>query len=163
MPHLPAAYNLAHWLARNEHDAEDVVQEACLRAFRYFESYRGGDAQTWLLKIVRNTCYEWLSRNRSTEVFTDPEALTIASADSDPETALLRSLEFARAQEAIESLSLEFREVIILREMDGLAYKDIADIAGVPIGTVMSRLARARKYLQSRLNDRANTEVDREL
>lgn len=148
LPHLSAAYNLARWLVRNDADAEDLAQEATLRAFKFFGGYHGGDGRAWLLTIVRNTCYTWLQQNRAHEL-TMPFDEELHSVEaSNPETILLEGAGRRMLQEALEALPLEFREVVILRELEGLSYKEIADIADVPIGTVMSRLARARKRLQ---------------
>lgn len=153
LPHLDAAYNLARWLTRNEHDAEDVVQEAYLRAFKFFGGYHGGDSRAWLLAIVRNTCYTWLQQNRRRELTEelDEEAQGIESQTPNPETSLLQNVDHQMLKRALEALPIEFREVVILRELEGLSYKEIADLAEVPIGTVMSRLARARKRLQQSL------------
>ncbi len=153
LPHLDAAYNLARWLAGNDHDAQDVTQEACLRAVRFFGSFRGDNARAWLLAIVRNTFYTWLRKNRppGITVEIDDEALAIEDVSANT-TALESGLADPEAvRHAIEALPVEFREIVILREMEGFSYKEIADLAGVPIGTVMSRLARARKQLQQRL------------
>jgi RNA polymerase sigma-70 factor, ECF subfamily len=153
LPHLDAAYNLARWLAGNDHDAQDVTQEACLRAVRFFGSFRGDNARAWLLAIVRNTFYTWLRKNRSpgTIVEIDDEALAIEDVSMNARTLNSGLADTETVRHAIEALPVEFREIVILREMEGLSYKEIADLAGVPIGTVMSRLARARKQLQQRL------------
>ena len=145
VPHMKTAYNLARWLTRNEHDAEDVVQEAYLRAFRFFDGFQGGDGRAWLLAIVRNTCHTWLQQNRRLtleEDLSDTEA-----TDPDPETLAIENVDREALRRAIEDLPAEFREAVILREMEGLSYKEIGAIAGVPLGTVMSRLARARARL----------------
>ena len=149
MPHLDAAYNLARWLTRNEDDAQDMVQEAYLRALRFFGGFHGTDARAWLLTIVRNTCYTWLKRNRSQELSGDFEevVLTKESDELDPETSHVLKVQAQLINEAIEKLPIEFREVVILRELEELSYKEIASITGIPIGTVMSRLSRARKRL----------------
>jgi RNA polymerase sigma-70 factor (ECF subfamily) len=149
MPHLDAAYNLARWLTRNEADAQDMVQEAYLRALRYFGGFRGTDARGWLLTIVRNTCYTWLRRNRSPELSCDFDEVAVAreSEGPDPETEQVIKAQAQLVNEAIEKLPIEFREVVVLRELEELSYKEIAVVVGVPIGTVMSRLARARKRL----------------
>ena len=153
MPHLDAAYNLARWLTRNEYDAQDMVQEACLRAFRFFGGFHGSDARAWLLTIVRNTCYTWLKRNKSAELSGDFEevVLMMESDEPDPEASHLLKVQKQLLNEAIEKLPIEFREVVILRELEELSYKEIASITGAPIGTVMSRLSRARKRLSSYL------------
>jgi RNA polymerase sigma factor (sigma-70 family) len=149
MPHLDAAYNLARWLTRNEADAQDMVQEAYLRALRFFGGFHGTDARAWLLTIVRNTCYTWLKRNRSQELSGDFEevVLTKESDEPDPEVSHVLKVRSQLINEAIEKLPIEFREVVILRELEELSYKEIAAITGIPIGTVMSRLSRARKRL----------------
>ena len=149
MPHLDAAYNLARWLTRNEQDAEDVVQDACLRAFKFIGGFRGGSSRSWLLTIVRNTCYSWLEKNRKHEFATAPDDDLHAVEDDspNPEAMLLQSANRQMVREAVEGLPVEFRGVIVLREMEGMSYKEIAEIEKVPIGTVMSRLARARKIL----------------
>ena len=150
VPHLDAAYNLARWLTRRDHDAEDVVQEATLRAYRSFDRFRGGDGRAWLLAIVRNTCYTWLEKNRAREPVTafDEEKHSGPGGTEAPDSGLLRDEERQRLGRALEELPPEFREVIVLRELEGLSYKEIAAVAGVPLGTVMSRLARGRQRLQ---------------
>jgi RNA polymerase sigma-70 factor, ECF subfamily len=153
LPHLDAAYNLARWLAGNDHDAQDVTQEACLRAVKFFGSFHGDNARAWLLAIVRNTFYTWLRKNRppGITVEIDDEALAIEDVSANVGALESGLADTEAVRHAIEALPVEFREIIILREMEGLSYKEIADLAGVPIGTVMSRLARARKQLQQRL------------
>jgi RNA polymerase sigma-70 factor (ECF subfamily) len=155
VPHLDAAYNLARWLTRNEHDAEDVVQEAYLRAFKFFDGYRGGDARAWVLKIVRHTCFTWLARNRPAEIVAsdddddDERAAAIQGATrSDPETLLLQRLDSELLNRLIDKLSAPYREILVLREIEDLSYREIAEVLALPIGTVMSRLARAREKLQ---------------
>jgi len=156
MPHLDAAYNLARWLTRNEHDAQDVVQDAFLRAFKYFGGFHGGNSRSWLLSIVRNTAYTWLQKNRKPELATvsDEEMHDIEDLSSNPEVLLLNNSDQQEIRRAVEQLPVEFREVMILRELEGMSYKEIAELADVPIGTVMSRLARARKQLQQSLGQR---------
>jgi RNA polymerase sigma-70 factor (ECF subfamily) len=151
VPHMGAAYNLARWLTRNDHDAEDVVQEAYLRAFRFWESFRGADARAWLLTIVRNTCFTWLQQNRKPTVELPEDMPDLTTASTNPEALLLASVDAERLRRAVEELPLEFREAIVLRELEGFSYKEISSITSVPIGTVMSRLARARNRLQQTL------------
>jgi RNA polymerase sigma factor (sigma-70 family) len=161
LPHLSAAYNLARWLTRDETDAEDVVQEAYLRAFKHFGSFHGGDGRPWLLAIVRNTCYTWLQHNRSPELTISlaDELHEIESKDLNPEALLLQSADTQMVRQALEGLPAEFREAIVLRELEGLSYKQIADVAEIPVGTVMSRLARARKRLQQILKSQMHKET----
>jgi RNA polymerase sigma-70 factor (ECF subfamily) len=149
MPHLNAAYNLARWLTRNGDDAEDVVQEAYLRAFRSFETFQGEDGRAWLLAVVRNTCFTWLKK-KGEESAVEFDEQVHGSADDAPnaETVLLNQAALGSLHGCLEGLPLEFREVMILRELEELSYKEISDIARVPIGTVMSRLARGRRRLQ---------------
>jgi RNA polymerase sigma-70 factor (ECF subfamily) len=150
LPHMDAAYNLARWLTRNDHDAEDIAQEAYLRAFKFFGSFQGANAHSWLLTIVRNTCYTWFRENRPQDLTTsfDENIHSIEADPFDPEKLLLQSESGQLLKRALEDLPLEFREVLILRELEGLSYKEIAVIAGIPPGTVMSRLARARSRLK---------------
>ncbi len=153
VPHLPAAYNLARWLARNDHDAEDLVQEAYLRALRSFDGFRGGDGRAWLLTIVQNTCYTWLRQHRMedlTELF-DEEIHTLERDSSNPETLLLGTADAQLLRQALQELPVEFREVLVLRELEGMSYREIADFMSIPVGTVMSRLARGRERLERQL------------
>ena len=161
LPHLHAAYNLARWLVRNDQDAEDVVQEAYLRAFKFFGGYRGGESRTWLLTIVRNTCYTWLQRNRARELTDsiDETHEEVILDFANPELRLVQDLEAQMVREALAELPLEFREVMVMRELEELSYKEIATIADLPIGTVMSRLARGRKRLHSLLATRMRLEA----
>src|SRR5262249_52882579 len=150
LPHLDAAYNLARWLMENDLDAEDAVQEAYLRAFRFFGGFRGGNSRAWLLTIVRNTCYtlqRQTSAHRQTRSF-DEEMHGGGMNDADPETILLKNLDSAMLKNALERLPTEFREALVLRELEGFTYKEISDATDVPLGTVMSRLARARTQLR---------------
>lgn len=149
LSHLDAAYNLARWLTRREQDAEDVVQEAYLRAFQYFRSFRGETGRAWMLQIVRNTCYTWLARNRTTEPGPAPATVleSVVSPGQDPQAQLERHEDRQLLLDAVDALPIEYREVVVLRELEGLAYKEIARISGIPIGTVMSRLARGRQKL----------------
>jgi RNA polymerase sigma-70 factor, ECF subfamily len=154
LPHLDAAYNLARWLVRNPHDAEDVVQEAYLRAFKFFSGYQGGDARAWVLKIVRNTSYSFFEKNRPAELAEEfDEKVHTANTAEEPgaEAALLKSADSRMLREALDELPVNFREVIVLRELEDMSYKEIAEVTGVPIGTVMSGLARARAQLRERL------------
>jgi RNA polymerase sigma factor (sigma-70 family) len=149
LPHLNAAYNLARWLTRDDQDAQDVVQEACLRAFKYWKGFSGRDCRSWLLAIVRNTFYSWLrQRSVEPELTVDGEIGDVDDGVPNPENVLLQNADRELLKAALEDLPVEFREAIVLREMEGLSYKEIADISAVPIGTIMSRLARARKRLQ---------------
>lgn len=150
MPHLDAAYNLAHWLIRNDPDAEDVVQEAFLRAFKFLDGFHGGNSRAWLLSIVRNVSYDWLRANRKNEesVEFDEELHGAEEIVSESAAAETRRTQQQVVRQAIEELPVGFREVTILRELDGVPYKEIAEIVQVPVGTVMSRLARARNQLQ---------------
>ncbi len=151
LSHLDAAYNLARWLTQDDRDAEDVVQEACLRAFRFFDGFHGGNSKAWLLTIVRHTCYSWLRKNRAHELSPIDEELDLAEPGAGPEELLLQNVDRHSLHRAIEGLPVEYREVLILRELEELSYKEIAGIAGIPLGTVMSRLARARKRLEQGL------------
>lgn len=160
LPHLDAAYNLARWLTRNDLDAEDVVQESYLRALKFFESFHSTDSRPWLLAIVRNT-FLTMKRQQCAHEGEAPfdEALhTPAPEEQNPEAMLLHRVERQILKESIEHLPLEFREVIVLRELEGLSYREIATITAVPLGTVMSRLARARKRLQDMLVQQRNEE-----
>jgi RNA polymerase sigma-70 factor, ECF subfamily len=153
LPHLDAAYNLARWLTRNEQDAQDAVQEAYLRALRFFPGYRGGDARAWLMKIVRNTCYTWLHANgplKDAAEF-DENLFPPDTRALNPEQLVLQNDDGALVRKALEELTPSFREVLILREIEGLSYKEIADITGMPAGTVMSSLSRARNRLREAL------------
>ena len=149
LPHFDAAYNLARWLTRGGQDAEDLVQEALLRAFTFFDGFRGGDGKAWLLTIVRNTCYSWLRKSRGQELLTefDETLHSPTSQAASPEAIQLRQAEARLLKEGMEKLPAEFREVLVLRELEGMSYKEIAEITGVALGTVMSRLSRARQRL----------------
>jgi len=152
MRHLDAAYNLARWLARNDQDAEDVVQEAMLRAFRFFGGFRGGDAKVWLLAIVRNTFYTQCARSPAAGSIDEfDEAIHGGAEHDDPQSLLLRAADAQNLHAALERLPPEFREVLVLRELEECSYKEIASITNLKIGTVMSRLARARERLQREL------------
>lgn len=154
LPHLNGAYNLARWLLRNEYDAEDVVQEAYLRAFRFFGSFRGGDARAWLFRIVRNTCYSLLQKNRSYELTTTfDERIHGETHGSNPEALFSRNEDSCFLRTALEELPPNAREVLVLRELEGCSYAEIAEVANVPIGTVMSTLYRARERLRQFVSD----------
>ena len=151
LPHLNAGYNLARWLARDAHDAEDVVQDASMRALKYIGSLHRSDARAWFLTIVRHAFYDWCERNRPAEIAHDDGTAIETAPDHaavDPEQAAIRRSESKVLAEALAELPLAFREVIVLRELEELSYKEIARVADIPIGTVMSRLARARALLQ---------------
>jgi RNA polymerase sigma-70 factor, ECF subfamily len=153
LPHLDAAYNLARWLMRNEQDAQDVAQEACLRAFRFFSGFRGGDARAWLMKIVRTTCYTWLHANRPLQDATefDENLFPAGFRNPNPEEAVLQNDSDTLVRKALEKLPPNFREVLILRELEGMSYREIATITGIPAGTVMSSLSRGRDRLRQAL------------
>ena len=163
LPHLDAAYSLAHWLTGNRTDAEDVAQEALLRAFRAINTFAGGSARAWVLSIVRNTAYSWLRKNRPAAVVTvdDLEAVELAQAnpgDPDaptPEATLLAKIDAEQLRAAIAALPAPFRETLVLRDIEGLDYREIAQATEVPIGTVMSRLARARSRLAATLSTKS--------
>jgi RNA polymerase sigma-70 factor (ECF subfamily) len=160
LPHLDAAYNLARWITRDDQDAQDVVQEAMLRAFRYFDSLREAQARPWLLAIVRNTGYTWLEKNRPADLLPFEEGTEVTEidgwtpAESNPEVIMLASAQRKLIAQALEEMPVAYREVLVLRELEDLSYKDVARIAGVPIGTVMSRLARGRELLRRTLEIR---------
>jgi len=146
LPHLDSAYRLARWLVRNGEDAEDVVQEAYLRALQYSTGFRGGDARAWLLTIVRNTSYKWLRKTRAYEQAAqfDEEIHTSGIETSNPEQQLLQNADGRLVELVLSELPVRFREILILRELEGLSYKEIVEVMGVPMGTVMSTLSRAR-------------------
>jgi len=151
MPHLDAGYNLARWLTRNASDAEDVVQDACVRALKYIGALRDGDARSWFLTIVRHAFYDWCKRNRPSEIVRDDGTAIDLAADPmaiDPEQAASRMSDSQVLADAVAALPLPYREVLVLRELEELSYKEIARVADLPVGTVMSRLARARGLLQ---------------
>jgi RNA polymerase sigma-70 factor (ECF subfamily) len=154
LPHLDAAYNLARWLTRDPSDADDVVQEAYMRALKFFGGFHGGDSRSWILKIVRNTCYTWLQKNRPREILTEFDEELHVVGSENPEKLLIENADRRVLRGLIEDLPAEFREVIVLRDVQGLSYKEIAGIADIQLGTVMSRLARARRKLQTEWNAR---------
>ncbi len=164
MPHLDAAYNLARWLTRNDADAEDVVQDAMIRAYRFFDSLREADARPWLLTIVRNTTYSWLQKNRPTDVVPIDDTSTLSAdvvtighaspMETNPEVILLQSANRKLVNQALEDIPVGYREVLVMRELEDLSYKEIASIVGIPIGTVMSRLSRGRDLLRAALEQR---------
>ncbi len=171
LPHLPAAYNLARWLLRDDRQAEDAVQEAYLRAFRFYDDLRGSEARPWLLGIVRNACYDWMRQNRHLadqvefdelrDSDVDGAGLPAAAASlGDPALLFEQRDRAGRVNAAIEALAPPFREVIVLRELEEMSYEDIARIAGIPIGTVMSRLSRARAQLRSALKAESPRSVE---
>ena len=153
LPHLDVARRLARWLVRDEQDAEDVVQEASLRAFRYFRTFGGGNGRAWFLRIVRNTCYGWRSRGlpAATDSF-DEEQHSTPQSHSDPETLLLQTDDASSLARAMSRLPPRLRQVLSLREVDGLSYRELSDVIGIPAGTVMSRLSRAREALRSAID-----------
>ena len=163
LPHLDAAYNLARWLTRNEQNAQDVVQEAYLRALRFFPGFRGDDARAWLLKIVRNTCFSWLHANRPLQEATefDENVFPPDTRAPNPEETVLQNDSGILVRKALEKLPSNYREVVILREIEGMSYREIAEITGMPTGTVMSSLSRARGRLRHALTSRTNAHMRR--
>ena len=155
LPYLDAAYNLARWVLKNEADAQDVVQEAYLRALRFRATFRGGDPRAWLLTIVRNTAYTWLSRNRSAGAPVPFEEEHHPDEAMPVDAELIRRADARALRTAMEELPTEFREIVVLRDLEGLSYKEIAEVADLPIGTVMSRLARGRSRLKRALHQLA--------
>jgi RNA polymerase sigma-70 factor (ECF subfamily) len=153
LPHVDAAFNLARWLLRERSDAEDVAQEALLRACRFFGGFNGGDARAWLLQIVRNTCYTWLEKNRPMELSTEFDEELHQRTSATPETLAIIADDRKRLTLALETLPPRSREVLVLRELEGCSYKEIATITSIPIGTVMSSLSRARRQLYSALTN----------
>ena len=150
VPHLDAGYRLARWLMRNHPDAEDVVQEACLRAFRYFDTFGGGDGRAWFLTIVRNTCYGWrLHPSQPPTASFEEEQHSSARPTADPETLLLQTDAANSIEQALSRLPDHFHQLLVLRELEELSYRELSEVIGIPIGTVMSRLSRARKALRA--------------
>jgi len=148
LPHLDAAYNLARWLTRDPTDADDVVQEAYMRAFRFFSGFHGGDSRAWLLKIVRNTCYTWIKKNRPREIVYELDEEMHEATSGDPATVLQENVDRQLLRKLLDELPAPFREIIVLRDLEGLSYKEISTVMELPLGTVMSRLASARQRLQ---------------
>ena len=163
LPHLDAAFNLSRWLLRSRADAEDVAQEALLRAYRFFRGFHGGDARAWLLQIVRNTCYTWLEKNRPVELMTEFDEELHAQPAHNPESLAIAGDDRERLGRALDTLPPRFREVLVLRELEGCSYKEISAITSIPMGTVMSALARARQRLQRALTSPASQEAPSEL
>jgi RNA polymerase sigma factor (sigma-70 family) len=163
LPHLDAAYNLARWILHGRAEAEDVTQEAILRAYRFFGTFRSGDARAWLLQIVRNCCYTWLQKNHVQEDMSELDEVTMPKERETPESLAIASFDRERLKGALEQLPAHFREVLVLRELEGCSYKEIAAITARPIGTVMSALARARQQLRVLLTEPAQKEARHEL
>lgn len=163
LPHVDAAVNLARWLLRNPHDAEDVAQEAVLRAYRFFSGFRGGDARAWLLQIVRNSCYTWLQNRKPAELVTEFNEELHSVPSQDPEAVALRASDHQQLKAALEALPVRAREVLVLRELEGCSYKEISEVTGIPMGTVMSTLSRARERLVRILGGNAAKEASNEL
>jgi RNA polymerase sigma-70 factor (ECF subfamily) len=163
LPHLDAAYNLARWLLRSGADAEDIAQEAMLRSYRFFPGFHGGDVRAWLLQIVRNTCYTWMEKNRRENDMTEFDEELHAPPSASPESLAIAGDDRQRLTQALESLPPRYREVIVLRELEGCSYKEIAAITSIPIGTVMSTLSRARRNLQLALAHPSRKEAHHEL
>jgi RNA polymerase sigma factor (sigma-70 family) len=163
LPHVDAAFNLARWLLRSREDAEDVAQEALLRACRFFRGFHGGDARAWLLQIVRNTCYSWLEKNRPRDLMVEFDEELHPQPVATPESIAIAEEGRARLNRALETVPPRFREVLVLRELEGCSYKEIATITSIPIGTVMSSLSRARRQLQSLLVSSSHKEALRDV
>lgn len=163
IPHLDAAFNLARWILRGRADAEDATQEAMLRAYRFFGGFHGTDARAWLLQIVRNTCFTWLDKNRHAERQSEFVEESHPDASSSPESLAIRTSERERLTKALEALQPRYREMIVLRELQGCSYKEIAAITSMPIGSVMSALSRAREQLQIALVGRPREEAARDV
>lgn len=159
--HLDAAYNLARWLLRSPSDVEDVVQEAYVRAAHSYHSFRGRDSRPWMLTIVRNACYDWMRRDRPrrSHPASDNQLERLETHAPSPEAKLLEKEDAAAVRRALEGLPAHLREVVVLREFEDLRYKEIAALAGIPIGTVMSRLSRARKHLECSLSERRQAAI----
>ena len=154
VPHLDAAYNLARWMTRNAQDSEDVVQEAYLRAFRYFDSFTGGDGRAWMLSIVRNTCLTWYRQKKGNAVMFDERMHTPESGQPSPERAMLQEASLRSLRDCMEALPLEYRETVVMRELEQLSYKAISDVTALPIGTGRSRPSTASRQWCMRLSGR---------
>ena len=165
MPHLDSASNLARWIVRNRGDAEDVAQEAMLRAYRFFGTFQGGDPRAWLLQIVRNTSYTWLQKHKPADLAEEFDERVHGEevASANPEALAIAANDRQRLHAALENLPPRQREVLVLRELEGCSYKEIATITQIPIGTVMSALARARTQLQAALSAASGKEAARGL
>ncbi len=163
LPHLDAAFNLARWLLRSRADAQDVTQEAMLRSYRFFPGFQGGDPRAWLLQIVRNTCYTWMEKNRPMSNSTVFDEELYVPARPTPEALAIATNDRERLMQALEALPTRYREVIVLRELEGFSYKEIAEISSMPIGSVMSTLSRARRQLQIALAGPEREEAARDL
>jgi RNA polymerase sigma-70 factor (ECF subfamily) len=163
LPHLDAAFNLARWLLRSGADAEDAAQEAMLRSYRFFHGFRGGDVRAWLLHIVRNTCYTWIEKNRRVKAMTEFHEELHGPPSPTPEALAIAGDNREQLTHALESLPPHYREVIVLRELEGCSYKEIAAITSIPLGTVMSTLSRARRQLRLALSDPVREEATHEL
>jgi RNA polymerase sigma factor (sigma-70 family) len=163
LPHVDNAFNLARWLLRSREDAEDVAQEALLRGCRFFRSFHGGDPRAWLLQIVRNTCYSWLEKNRPRELMVEFDEELHPQHAATPESIAIAEEGRERLSRALEALPPRFREVLVLRELEGCSYKEIAAITSIPIGTVMSSLSRARRQLCSALANSSRKEAVRDV
>jgi RNA polymerase sigma-70 factor, ECF subfamily len=166
LPHVDAAFNLARWVLRGRNDAEDVAQEALLRAYRFFRGFNGTDARAWLLQIVRNACYSWLEKNRPMDLSTEFDEQLYPQSSASPEALAIAGDDKQRLTQAVEALPPRFREVLVLRELEGCSYKEIASITSMPIGSVMSALSRARQRLQQSLTQGGaakNVEAQRDL
>jgi RNA polymerase sigma-70 factor, ECF subfamily len=163
LPHRDAAYNLARWILRGRTQAEDVTQDAILRAYRSFGAFRAGNARAWLLQIVRNCCFTWLQQNHVAEEMTELDEVTTPREKETPESLAMANCERERLQRALEDLPAHFREILVLRELEGRSYKEISDITSRPIGTVMSALARARQQMRKLLSEPMPREASREL
>ena len=163
LPHVDAVFNLARWLLRRPEDAEEVAQEALLRACRFFRGFHGEDVRAWMLQIVRNTCYSWLEKNRPRELMIEFDEELHLQPVASPESIAITNDDRERLTRALEALPSRFREVIVLRELEGCSYREIATIMSIPIGTVMSSLSRARRQLHSALADPSCKETVREV